>query len=354
VIRGNGIIGSVLDNTAAGEVRVAAGQRMQFADIGSHNNAGSIHLIGSGPDAAEIEFAGLLTNEAATGLITGRDAILRFCGGLANSGSLGLSFGTSDLFGDITNGLSGTICLSGASNATFFDDVINDGVVQVSVGGTAVFFGAVSGSGAFTGPGTVYLEGDLRPGASPAVLSFGGDVSFGALAGFEAELAGTAAGQFDRVEIAGEATLDGTLTVVLLGGLEPLPGDSFEIMTFGSRDGEFAHAEGIENVGGYAGLWFELVYDADSLTLVGGGLDGDADLDGDVDFDDFSTLAFHFGGAGTWKDGDFDGDGVVDFDDFSALAFNFGAGGAVAAVPEPTTVVLLALGALALIRRRHR
>jgi uncharacterized repeat protein (TIGR03803 family) len=252
---------------------------------------------------------------------------------------------------------AGEIVLSGGGNATFHD-ATNDGVIQVGSGCTAVFSGEVSGSGSFPGGGTVYLEGDLGPGASAAVVPFGGDVVFGSAAGFEAELAGTGAGEFDRVEIAGEATLDGTLTVALLGAFVPLPYDSFEIMTFGSRDGEFADAEGIDNVGGYAGLWLDLAYDADSLTLVAAATAGDADLDADVDFDDFATLAFHFGGAGIWTDGDFDGDGDVDFDDFTALAFNFGTTGAAApsgsAVPEPATLLLASLGGLALLRRRRR
>lgn len=52
---------------------------------------------------------------------------------------------------------------------------------------------------------------------------------------------------------------------------------------------------------------------------------GDADLDGDVDFEDFSELAENFGATGAvWGDGDFNGDGDVDFADFVALSSNFG------------------------------
>ena len=52
---------------------------------------------------------------------------------------------------------------------------------------------------------------------------------------------------------------------------------------------------------------------------------GDTDLDGDVDFRDFLTLARNFGAATTnWSDGDFDGNGEVDIADFVALRGNFG------------------------------
>jgi len=85
---------------------------------------------------------------------------------------------------------------------------------------------------------------------------------------------------------------------------------------------------------------------------------GDANWDGIVDAADYITLKRNFGMAtgARYKDGDFDGDHDVDWNDLQTLMGNFGARGvgSAPAAPEPATLGLLALGGLALIRRRPR
>ena len=90
-------------------------------------------------------------------------------------------------------------------------------------------------------------------------------------------------------------------------------------------------------------------YDTDKVTLVAT-LPGDADISFKVDNLDFGALAGNWQLSGkTWKEGDFNGDGTVDNLDFGALAGNWQK-----TVPEPATLTLIGLGALALIRRRRR
>ncbi|MEM7681641.1 MAG: matrixin family metalloprotease [Planctomycetota bacterium] len=94
------------------------------------------------------------------------------------------------------------------------------------------------------------------------------------------------------------------------------------------------------------------------LAFLYGGLPGDANLDGVVNLADIEQVAMNFGVAETsWVSGDFNGDGVTTLLDFDLSAGQFNTslfdGPDPTAVPEPSAVAGLALGAL-LMRRRVR
>ena len=89
---------------------------------------------------------------------------------------------------------------------------------------------------------------------------------------------------------------------------------------------------------------------------------GDANGDGKVDGSDVTILAGNWqkgvsdGLTASWGEGDFNGDGKVDGSDVTILAGNwqYGVTAAAAAVPEPSTIVLLLVGiaSVGLLRRR--
>jgi hypothetical protein len=80
---------------------------------------------------------------------------------------------------------------------------------------------------------------------------------------------------------------------------------------------------------------------------------GDANIDGYVNILDLGALANDYGMSGKkWGDGDFNGDGLVNIIDLGDLAANYGRTPQ-SVVPEPATLCLLAMGALAAMRRRR-
>jgi len=364
LVSGSGRINSPVTNNTVGQIRVQTGQRLELLGAaGTHVNNGIVDV-----DGGTIEFGRLVTNSSvnpSTGLIAARFATLRFHSGLSNSGALTFSAGVSDVFGEVTNqnnlATPGRVIVTGGAQANFYDDVVNNGSIQVSASGTlkstAVFLGSLTGNGV-AGTGQVFVEGDARPGFSPGTMAFGGDVSFGPLSSLNIELAGTTPGtQYDRVTVAQSASLGGELNVSLLGGYRPAIGASYEIVNAtGGLIGTFA-SESLPELAG--GASWSLAYGADSVTLEVGGVLGDFNRDGRVDTADYSVWRDQLGSNALAADAS--GNGSVDQADYNIWKANFGlvatgGGGSVGlatAVPEPTSALLLLLaGVPALVKRR--
>jgi hypothetical protein len=210
-------------------------------------------------------------------------------------------------------------------------------------GGTLV----IEPTGIFTGGGNlgVSLEnhGTVRPGFSPGTLDIAGDYSQGPDATLEIDLMGTTLGAWDLLSASGAVSLDGTLSVVLLGGFTPSLGDSFTIVrAVGGLSGTFADADFPALP---AGQVWTLEYRPNFVVIsTREALPGDIDLDGDVDRVDASLFAPQLGTAAssTWSTGDFNGDHATTLNDLRLLQSNFGAthpspAALTSAVPEPGT-----------------
>jgi len=358
VISGSSTIDNDLANSASGEICVGPGQRLHMTGSGVQANAGDIEVIGIATQLAEIEFDGPLTNAASTGNITARHAVMRFNGGLTNQGSVGISFGTSNVYGDIDNQSGATIAVKGNSNVTFWDDLTNNGTVEVMTGSTAVYFGTVAGVASFTGGGTTVVEGSLAPGNSPGAMNFGGEVVPGPSSTTLIELAGPAEGQYDQLLVAGNLEVGGQLHVNLLDGFVPNAGDLFDILGFATLSGSFAEIH-------LPVLSVDLLWDSSQLLTDGRlcvgscvvGLSGDFNSDGSVDAADYTLWQDNLGLDASVLGDNGSGTATVVQADYLLWKTNFGqstaSGSGADPVPEPTAL-LLALLALAAVPLRVR
>ena len=180
-------------------------------------------------------------------------------------------------------------------NATIDGDVRSPGGTTVNVAGTATFNGLFKGAAGFSGTNNeVVFNGGYEPGDSPAVVSFGGDLTLGDSNVLTMELGGPEAGAgYDQLDVSGALTLAGTLEVTLLSPFLPAGGQSFQLFESGSIGGSF---------------------DTVLLPALGGGLTWDAsqlEVDGSISvvgMTDFATLY-----PALLPEGDENGDGLSNF-----------------------------------------
>ncbi|MDB2526422.1 PEP-CTERM sorting domain-containing protein, partial [Mariniblastus sp.] len=253
---GNGSLGTALWNNADGEVETVVGERMRFTGVGS-TNAGEINNFGG-----QIRFDQDLTNQSG-GLMGGRGQFFSN-GGWTNDGVIAMSGGFADVHGDLSNTADGIIAVGGGSTTTFYDDVTMDAAnlnVEIASDSYGVFFGSYNGGS--DGLGTVQAFGDLRPGNSPAVVSFGGDLEMGVNTATYIELGGLLGGEFDQLQIAGDFLLDGSLDVSLIDNFSLGFQQEFLIADImGSRTGLFDGLSEGDLIGNYGGTDLFISYRA--------------------------------------------------------------------------------------------
>jgi T5SS/PEP-CTERM-associated repeat protein len=261
-------------------------------------NNGDFESIGG-----EMEFLSTFNNNGPNADIVAKDAILRFGGGVTNTGNV------------------------------FLDNTI--------VWSPGTF---VSNAALVLSASTSSLVGDLDLGSENSLL-----VELGH--------------QFSRMEISRTADLDGILSISLGDDYIPRVGDKFEILEALSVTGTFDTVLDPN----LSGIDFSVTYLANSVIVnVLGGFVFNADWTGapSVGPEDLAVWQMNFGTMvppGTL--GDANGDGLVDGADFAIWQQQLGttpavaaSGSAAGAVPEPSTIVMLvaALAAPLGLRRRAR
>lgn len=259
--------------------------------------------------------------------------------------------------GTLTKTGSDFLLLSGASTYSG-DTIVNEGDLIVfnssgsatGSGDVMVKSGAKLSGGGIIDNGTVFVEGGgrLTPGSNLTDSLTLDHVSFELGAILDIAIGGTSPGDFDRLLVNGNATLEGLLEISLVSAFEFGAGQMFDIIDVAETlTGTFNGLGEGARVGNFGDIDLFITYAAGDGNDVGlfTGLAGDFDFDGDVDGADFLSWQ---------RAASPDPLGTADF---AAWEANYGTSAKLSAasttVPEPTLLMLWALS-LALIGSRRR
>lgn len=292
----------------------------------------------------------------------------------------GASFETAgDLYlGSSGSSAQGTVTVIGPSSSletggTLIVGSRSEGILQIIDGGAVHSERAVMGASnnstssvIVTGDGSVWsinddlhagFQGEANLSVGPgAVVDVGRDLYLGN--GTQIELL-VGDQNSSQVAVAGDAFLNGSLTVAFASGFSASPGSVHHLITVaGLRDDEFSNLSEGTVLLSMGGLDLTLTYlagDGNDIALVGL-LTGDADGDQIVGVTDLDILLANWGefvGDSGRSAGDFTGDRVVAQDDLQVVLDHWGNTSAtVGSVPEPSTSILFGLGLLVISRRR--
>ncbi len=366
----NTFVGKIVDGTdAAISLAKADSGTWILSGVNTYTGATSVSggtleiggagQLGSGSYAGAIAIAAGKTfkyNSSAAQTLSGIIGTTGIAGILVKDGAGTLTLTNANIYTGATTVSGGKLLLGeGGSMAA----------TAVSVTGTATYGMARTSSGAWVqGGSTLSLDSGSTLNLQDGYTNTLGFTSTGALNGADLYFdLGTAANDCDILELTGAASGTGTnmLYFNVLGGSLKMGDHAYTLITAAS--GLSGVTFDISTTLPEYKLTFDAQYGAVYLNVAPGRIPGDTNDDGVVDAADYIAIKTNFGLTGieaTLAKGNVTGavgaTGTVDWDDLQVLMANFGAGSlsAPATAPEPATLGLLAIGALALLRRRRK
>ena len=340
-----GIAGTGSLNIAAGGQLINAGILSVGGGANAHNN--SIVLTGAGSAAHSSNLSVGFNNSVGDSTVTIADSAHLF---VTNSITLG-SRATLDTTG-------------GAVDATDTGPSAAVGNLRVGIHGTLTGIGRVVGN-------VVSAEaGRIIPGSALGTLTIDGNFTQTTGQLFFT-LNGSTPAQYSRLNITGNATFGGVLNVQKASSFIPSAGDTFDLLDFVASSGTFSTITLPTLASGMSWSTSQL-YSAGIIRVVSlATLLGDFNFDKHVDAADIPAMLAALTDLNTFKArnglgesdlasiGDIDGSGSVNNADINALiGLLRSGGGSLAAVPEPTSIVLMVLAlpgiAFAAVRRSGR
>tara|TARA_R110002072_G_scaffold42064_5_gene117632 strand:- start:81444 stop:84473 length:3030 start_codon:yes stop_codon:yes gene_type:complete len=263
-------------------------------------------------------------------------------GGVTNMGTLGArgEGGIIELTGPLTN--NGTVLINSTQSifnghVRFAAETVIDGegVIDMYVNNNfndaqilndAGFVGTIGDGQTIIGSGTLQgemnMNGTIDPGSTFRRFDFN-TLHLSASSHLIADLGGLKAGEFDRLLMGGGGSIDlsGTLTVNIDDGYQPQFGDTWDIVSGGTVNGEFDEVNLPDAIA--LGQVYRVLYTPTRAYVV---LTCDADLTGDNKADFFDVSAFLDYFSANDPRADLDHNGMYDFFDVSVFLDYFGNG----------------------------
>jgi T5SS/PEP-CTERM-associated repeat protein len=192
-----------------------------------------------------------VTHPGGSGILDIRGGHLSVSGGVVTADRLRLAEPTGALMfnagalnvgsASVGNGSPFVVGANGAAPATLRLTGAATNLHSFASGLVIASNGTLAGSGTIAGDVTSF--GAIRPGDSPGGLRINGSLNLAASAGMFFEIAGLIpTNGYDRVTVTNFVQFAGTLSLALLDGFIPAPGDSFTLMTYAGRAGNFDNA----------------------------------------------------------------------------------------------------------------
>ncbi|MHC4995321.1 MAG: PEP-CTERM sorting domain-containing protein [Planctomycetota bacterium] len=257
---------------------------------------------------------------------------------------------------DVTVADDASLTLDGAILQSFVDAINNS---QVTIATNAVVQGQVTAddTSTVTVTGGVFID-DVAPAplsSGTVTLNLSGSDTLG--------LTVQNAVTHGKIQTTAPATIGGTLTLSVDPGFDPTAGTSIEMISFPIASGVFG-AMDLANHELPGNMILAPTYSATSFDLVAA-MPADFNFDEVVGVPDLIIWAQNFGSGNAFVEGDSDLDGLVGVPDLIRWAQLFGSSptqgaaplaavSAAVAVPEPASLALIGVSAMALTRRPRK
>jgi hypothetical protein len=264
-ITGSGLLqitGPVTINSPATNV-VLDGRTVDLFSTINYTSTG-FPLILSNSAALNVNAAGTfnITTDQGIQVGTGSASITNNGTFQKTAGSGTTAIGPTYVNGGDTNALSGTLHFAGSFTQPLGITRLAGGNIASTFGPMNYNGGVILGSGTITGT-VLNNNATVNPGVplTPGTITVAGTYTQGPGGSYHADLAGAF---FDQLAVNGTANLDGNFNVALTGGYQPAGGESFPVLLFTTRNGDFVQPYGLPLA---ANVTWAPAYTANSLLL---------------------------------------------------------------------------------------